>query len=73
MAIAPKGQPRQVLQLVAQDDHFQAAVDLIGLPALQVTAELKNGPTAVRTTFQWTILDATDRIEDGEPLEGLKI
>jgi hypothetical protein len=63
----------QTVAMTPEDDHFRAAVDLLGLPQLTVTAELESaGRTTVRKTFTWTPLDARDRLNDIAPLEGLK-
>jgi hypothetical protein len=73
VTVSPKGRPRQALVLVPIGDHLRAAVDLMGLPELQVSAELKNGRKPLKASFRWTILDATDRIEDSDVLQDLKI
>jgi len=73
VVVAPKGQPKQVLRLVPQDDHLRAEVELDGLPALQVSAALKSGRRTHRTSFRWTIMDARLRLNDELTWEGLHL
>jgi len=73
LTITPKDRPKQTVVMTARDDHFRGAVELLGLPELQVTAELKFGRQTAQTSFRWTILDAPERIQDSDPYDGLKL
>jgi|SRR6185436_1366282 len=73
VTISPKDRSKQVLSLVPEGDHFAAPADLVGLPTLQVTAALKAKGKRAQTTFRWTILDARERIDDSDPIDGRRL
>jgi hypothetical protein len=73
VTISPKDRPKQVLSLVPEGDHFAARAELVGLPTLQVTAALTTRGKRAQTSFRWTILDARERIDDSDPIDGQKL
>jgi hypothetical protein len=73
LTIRPKGRPAQTVTLAPERDHFHAAVDLAGLPDLTVSAQLTTGSRTFHASLRWTIMDATDRIEDSVDGVGLRV
>ena len=63
----------QTIVLAPAGDHLHGVADFVGLPDVLVRLELRSGRRFARAVFKWTQLDRTDRIQDGDPLDGLKL
>jgi hypothetical protein len=69
----PRGGPAQRLVLSPSGDRWQAAADLASFPALEFKVQVRWGRKTAHASFRWTLLDRRDRIQDGDPLQGLKL
>jgi hypothetical protein len=73
LTVTPSGGKAAPVSLGQQGDHLHGAVELPDPPRLSAVADVLIGKRKVRVTLSWGPLDERRRLDDTDPMAGLKL